>query len=180
MTCGVCHNCVKMGQFIHEWWSKKKNGEAHAAQEEEASLLLATGGAVQMLPPPPPPPAAPLQILAESGALYGPCVEDGLAWGRSVKGARPVGVAVHLMEEKVFAHLGDAKEKYCRWWVLDTGAMNHMIGCRSAFSDLDRNIHDIVRFKIAWWCRSKGWVQFCSMARMGSTGCSPAFTSFPG
>jgi hypothetical protein len=35
---------------------------------------------------------------------------------------------VHIIEEKVFAALGDAAEETCRW-VLDTGASNHMSGC---------------------------------------------------
>jgi hypothetical protein len=58
-----------------------------------------------------------------------------------------VGEAVHLVEEKVFAHLGDGEEKGYRWWVLDMGATNHMTGCRATFSDLDRNIHGMARFR---------------------------------
>jgi hypothetical protein len=143
---GACHNCGKVGHFAREGRSKKKNGEAHAAHEEEASLLLATGGAVQTLPPPPPPPVALLQILAKSGALSRPCIEDGLTESRSIECGQSVGETVHLVEEKVFAQLGDVENKDCCWWVLDTGAMNHMTGYRSAISDLDHNIHDTVRF----------------------------------
>jgi hypothetical protein len=36
---------------------------------------------------------------------------------------------LHIVEEKVFAALGDeAKKEICRW-VLDTGNSNHMSGC---------------------------------------------------
>jgi hypothetical protein len=62
-------------------------------------------------------------------------VEDG------VIGSREVREAVHLVQEKVVARLSDAEQKECRRWVLDTGATNHMTGCKSAFSDLDRAIH---------------------------------------
>jgi hypothetical protein len=50
------------------------------------------------------------------------------------------------VQEKVVAHLSDAEQKECRWWVLDIGATNHMTGCKSAFSDLDRAIHGTIRF----------------------------------
>jgi hypothetical protein len=73
------------------------------AQEEVASLLLATGGAFQLLPPPLPPPAAPLQISTESDALYKHRAEDEHIGSCSVMGARPMGEAVHLVEEMVFA-----------------------------------------------------------------------------
>jgi hypothetical protein len=46
---------------------------------------------------------------------------------------------VHIIEEKVFAALGDAAEETCRW-VLDTGASNHMSGCRAVFSSIDGGI----------------------------------------
>jgi hypothetical protein len=83
----------------------------------------------------------------ESGALSGSCVEDGLVGSCSIKGARSMDKAVHLVEEKMYAHLDDEEEKDYRRWVLDTGATNHMIGCRSVFSDLDHNIHDTVKFR---------------------------------
>jgi hypothetical protein len=68
-------------------------------------------------------------------------VEDG------VVGSREVRETVHLMQEKVVACLSDAEQQECHRWVLDTGATNHMTGCKSAFSDLDRAIHGTVRFE---------------------------------
>jgi hypothetical protein len=44
---------------------------------------------------------------------------------------------VHLVEEKVFTQFSDAEKIECRRWVLDTGATNHMMGCRSAFFEFD-------------------------------------------
>jgi hypothetical protein len=74
-------------------------------------------------------------------------MEDGLIGSRSIKGAQSVGETVHLVEEKVYAHLGDEEKKDCHRWVLDMGATNHMTGCRSTFSDLDHNIHSTVKFR---------------------------------
>jgi hypothetical protein len=117
----------------------KKQGEAHVAQDEEASLLLMVGGVADSEPVAPPPLVALSQIATEGEVLSGAGVEDG------VVGSREVREAVHLVQETVVARLSDAEQE-CRWWVLDTGAMNHMTGCKSVFSDLDRAIHGTVRF----------------------------------
>lgn len=53
---------------------------------------------------------------------------------------------VNLVEAKVFASFDAAGHRDSRRWVLDTGATNHMIGCRGVFSDLDKNIAGTVRF----------------------------------
>jgi hypothetical protein len=55
--------------------------------------------------------------------------------------------AVYLVEEKVFTQLSEEKKIEHRRWVLDTGATNHMTGCGSAFSELDRNIRGTVKFR---------------------------------
>jgi hypothetical protein len=52
---------------------------------------------------------------------------------------------VHIIEEKVFAALGDEAEETYRW-VLDTGASNHMSGCRAVFSSIDGRTVSTVRF----------------------------------
>jgi hypothetical protein len=42
---------------------------------------------------------------------------------------------VDLLEEKVYATLGkEAKQESCQW-VLDTGTLNHMSGCRVGGED---------------------------------------------
>jgi hypothetical protein len=53
---------------------------------------------------------------------------------------------IHLVEEKVLVHFSHEEKIECHRWVLDTGATNHMTGCKTAFSGLDRNIYDIVKF----------------------------------
>jgi hypothetical protein len=53
--------------------------------------------------------------------------------------------SIHLIEEKVFAHLGEEEvNKNITGWVVNTGATNHMTGARNAFTKLDVNIHDTV------------------------------------
>jgi hypothetical protein len=71
---------------------------------------------------------------------------DGQEGARQGKSSHPAAGIVHLVEEKVFTQFSDAEKTECRWWVLDTGATNHMMGCRSTFSELDWSIHDTVNF----------------------------------
>jgi hypothetical protein len=58
-------------------------------------------------------------------------------------GARRV---VHIVEEKVFAALGDEAEKETCRSVLDTSASNHMMGCRATFSSIDGGTVGTVRY----------------------------------
>jgi hypothetical protein len=51
-----------------------------------------------------------------------------------------------LVEDKVSAQFGEGEKVECRRWVLDTDATNHMTGYRSAFSELNLNIHSTLRF----------------------------------
>jgi hypothetical protein len=44
---------------------------------------------------------------------------------------------IHIIEEKVFATLGNGAEGDSCRWVLDTGASNHMSGWWAAFSSID-------------------------------------------
>jgi hypothetical protein len=53
---------------------------------------------------------------------------------------------VHLVEQKLFAALDEKEERDPRRWIFDTGASNHMTGCRDAFSDLDMDVSRTVRF----------------------------------
>jgi hypothetical protein len=53
---------------------------------------------------------------------------------------------VHVIEEKVYAALGEEAEQASRLWVLYTGASNHMSGCRAAFSSIDRETVGTVKF----------------------------------
>ncbi|XP_072151353.1 uncharacterized protein [Setaria viridis] len=53
---------------------------------------------------------------------------------------------IKIRAEKVFAHLGEEKEREAETWVLDTGATNHMSGSRAAFSKLDTAVLGTVRF----------------------------------
>jgi hypothetical protein len=47
---------------------------------------------------------------------------------------------------KVFAQFSEEEKVECHRWVLDTTTTNHMTGCKSAFSELNLNVHGTVRF----------------------------------
>jgi hypothetical protein len=53
---------------------------------------------------------------------------------------------VEMHEEKVFTHLDEEKECDAGTWVVDTGATNHMSGCRVAFTRIDTAMLDTVHF----------------------------------
>jgi len=66
---------------------------------------------------------------------------------------------VHLNEKKVFACeevQGDDR------WVLDTGASNHMTGCRQALRSLDTTVCGTVRFGDGSLVKIEGIGSFCS------------------
>jgi hypothetical protein len=64
--------------------------------------------------------------------------------------------SVHLVEDKVLAHLSDEEKVECRWWVLGTGATNHIMGCKYAFFDIDLKIHGTLKFRDDSVVRIKG------------------------
>jgi hypothetical protein len=55
-------------------------------------------------------------------------------------------VEVEIHEQKVFTHLDEEKECNAGTWVLDTGATNHMFGCRAAFTKINMAVLDTVHF----------------------------------
>jgi transposase InsO family protein len=141
---GVCHNCGKMGHYTRECRSKKK-GEAHMVQDDEPSLLLVEAGDVNTTLFSPPPPATALLIYSSGATLEKSGGKDMLGGGSGDSGCAACDT-VHLVEDKVVALISDVEKEECRRWVLDTGTTNHMMGCRSAFSDLDHNVHGTVKF----------------------------------
>ena len=55
--------------------------------------------------------------------------------------------SVHLDETRARVFLGEADDsKKMEGWYLDTGASNHMTGCRDAFSEPDHSVAGDVRF----------------------------------
>jgi hypothetical protein len=65
-------------------------------------------------------------------------------------------VEVEIYEEKVFAHLDEEKEHDARTWVLDTGATNHMSGCRAVFTKIDTKVLSVMHFSDDSVARIKG------------------------
>jgi hypothetical protein len=55
-------------------------------------------------------------------------------------------VVHHLDEPRAQVHLGVAGDESEQRWYLDSGASNHMTGCRAAFSELDEKHGGSVRF----------------------------------
>jgi ribosomal protein L15 len=53
---------------------------------------------------------------------------------------------VEIHDEKMFTHLDEEKECDTGTWVLDTGATNHMFGCRAAFTKIDTVVLGTVCF----------------------------------
>jgi hypothetical protein len=148
---GNCHRSGKPGHWASECRSKQPMKE-YTTQEEEQSLLLVEidsvqgsvggkfGGAL---------------ILDGAAVVGGSCGRQTKAEGAQVldpvgvgiPDAAPAGMAaaggeqeiingksgggqelMHLVEQKVCAALNEEGDKDPRWWVLNTGASNHMMG----------------------------------------------------
>ena len=54
--------------------------------------------------------------------------------------------AVNLDEPRAQVHLGRVGSEQEQQWYLDSGASNHMTGSKEAFSELDGNVTDTVKF----------------------------------
>jgi hypothetical protein len=126
-----------MGHWAQECRSKSKKEQAHVAQdEEEVSLMLTTATLIH------------LEVgHTEAGSPTAPAREVRPP-GESSTGASAQGsvAKVEIHEEKVFTHLDEQKERDAGKWVLDTGAMNHMSGCRAAFMKIDMTVLGTVCF----------------------------------
>jgi hypothetical protein len=65
---------------------------------------------------------------------------------------------VHLVEEKMFAQIGEEDEVVnSARWVVDTGSTNHMTATRSAYSILDTGVYGTVKFGDG----SVVWIEGC-------------------
>jgi hypothetical protein len=120
-NCDQCKRCGKYGHWAKDYRNKPK-GEAHVVQAEEdtePTLLMARATLVPNSSSPP------------RAAVTNPPPE-----------CRPL----RIVEGKVFAQLDGASDRDDTLWYLDSGATNHMSGCRNAFIDIDTAIHDFVKF----------------------------------
>lgn len=121
-----------MGHWAQHCRGKLKvDAEAHAAQDDEPTLMFACGPVEgEQRPLTSILPIHPLPALPDSDDDLDP----------------PSPLRIELVEAKVLAVLGAPGAQDLKRWVLDTGATNHMTGCRVAFSDLNTGIVGSVRF----------------------------------
>jgi len=121
---GRCRNCGIYGHWAEDCKKPKKerNEEAHHTQvdAEQPAILLATVNVVR----------AHARDVAHAHDV------------EPVRGHVNRHV-IHLNEKKVFPGDGDQRRDI---WVLDTGASNHMTGCREAITSLDTSVGGSVRF----------------------------------
>jgi hypothetical protein len=103
----------------------KKAGQIHPVEEEEGGLMLtktskllddARPAGLKIFPPP----TTTMELPMISSSPHD---------------------SVHLIEDKVFAHLGeDEVGRSTTRWVVDIGVTNHMMGVRTTFIELDINV----------------------------------------
>ena len=128
------------------------------AQEEEEDQALLMAHAVVLNTEPPsgaqaPPPSPPERVVCYYCGKQGHSVADcrkkrgtDLPPSAQTPPPPPSERGGGVVEQKVHADLGPSEEGDDHLWVLDTGATNHMTGCRHAFAELDSKVCGNVRF----------------------------------
>jgi hypothetical protein len=114
-------------------------GQANLAQEEESTLMLLERGEILF--------ESVLQAKGDISKSPVSMMGSTLVLKKGDTRSSPVSLSpVHLVEEKLFTHFNDEVKMESRRWVLDCGALNHMMGIREVFIEIDTNVCDTVRF----------------------------------
>ena len=116
-----CKRCGKYGHWAKDCRSKPK-AEAHVAQAEEEN--------------------EPALLMAHATVFPNTSTTPHAEGTPSSLERRPL----RVLEGKVFAQLDGDAEHDDSLWYLDSGATNHMTGCRDAFTDIDTAVHGSVKF----------------------------------
>ena len=133
-----CRYYGNPGHWARECRSRKSDQhaqpgqQAHVAQDDEPTLLLVH-----------------TTVIATTVSLPSPIpirAPGDHAVALESTPAAPARQRVQLVQEKVFAMLDDERKRDSCRWIFDTGASNHMTGCRDAFFDLDTGITGTVLF----------------------------------
>ena len=106
--------------------------QAHVAQDDEPTLLLVHTTVIATTVSPRSP--IPIRALGDHAVAL------------ESTPAAPARQRVQLVQEKVFTMLDDERKRDSCRWIFDTGASNHMTGCRDAFFALDTSITGTVLF----------------------------------
>jgi hypothetical protein len=148
---GKCKYCGNKGHLAKECRSRLRD-EAHlarVAQEEaadsEPTLLMARSTLVP---------------LASSSPL-----DAASALSPATLARRPV----HIVEVKVLAQLDGEAERDDTLWYPDSGATNHMSGCRDASSTSTHRLAAPSGLATIRGCQSRGLAPSCSRGRPAST-----------
>jgi hypothetical protein len=135
-----CYRCGKPDHFARECQSKKKTGQANLAQEEESTLMLLECCEIhfELVP------WEKGDFSKSSVSLMGsmPALKKGDP--RSSSASRST---MHPVEEKVFTHFNNEVKTESRRWLLDSRASNQMTGIHGAFTEIDTNVCNTVRFR---------------------------------
>jgi hypothetical protein len=134
-----CRSCGKIGHWARECCCRPKCEEqSHLVEDDEPILMLAH-----------------IEVLSSPNSIQS-TVQAMEPWPL-VTSVAPKWL-IELVEEEVFAVLGDGGDGDPKRWIFDTDASNHMTDIKEVLSDLDTGVIGTIRFSDG----SIVWIEGCS------------------